>query len=746
MWAKLKQQIWRWRGVVIAVPNVTLLLIGLRFSGWLQRWELTALDQFFILRPQESVENRIVIVEINEEDVRRQKQWPMSDAEMARLLNNIKQQKPRAIGLDIYRDLPVNPGTNDLLKVFESTPNLVGVQKFADQDDKSGVDAPPLLKQRQQVGANNLPVDGDGKIRRGLLYVNLPNNEDEVIESFGLKLALLYLKDEKITAKPSAKNPNYLQLGQGVFNIFEANDGGYVRADSGSYQVLLNYRGGIEKFTKLTLTDVLNNRVPQDVMRHKIVLIGSTSEGLKDFFYTPYTNKVFAAPERMAGVVIHANLISQILSAALDNRPLIQTLPDYLEGLWIFFWSIIGATLNWQQRYNNNRPKYFLIAGTGIFVAGCSLVGIGFLAFLAGWWIPVVPPLLALTGSAIAINQYIARSAANMQKTFGRYLTEEIVTNLIETPTGLKLGGERRKVTVLVSDVRGFSALSEELPPEQVVNILNMYLGVMTEVINQYKGTINEFMGDGIFVLFGAPISRPDDSRRAIACAVAMQLAMEQVNAKNRQLNLPILEMGIGINTGEVVAGNIGSQKRAQYTVIGSHVNLAARVESYTVGGQILISEYTWQDADIELRIDGKLQVEPKGIKHPITLYEIGGIGGEFNLFLPQDKENIVNLNQELPIEYVVLQGKHADGMILSGVLVGLSENGAELQTNQDLEILNNLKLKLLRTTEFSSTETDIYAKVVKKSPHSDHNFIIRFTAVPQEAITFLNHIRQIAG
>jgi adenylate cyclase len=746
MWAKLKQLIWRWRGVVIAVPNVTLLLIGLRYIGWLQSWELLALDQFFLLRPQELVDNRIVIVEINEADVRKQKQWPISDAKLARLLNNIKQQQPRAIGLDIYRDIPVNPGYTDLVKVFESTPNLVGVQKIADQEDKSGVNAPPLLKQRQQIGANNLAVDGDGKIRRGFLYVNFPDNNDEAIASFGLKLALLYLEPEKITAKAYPENPNYLQLKQSVFKNFAANDGGYVGANDGSYQILINYRGGIEKFTKLTLTDVLENRISKDIMRDKIVLIGATAEGLKDLFYTPYTGGVFSAPKQMPGVVIHANLISQILSTTLNNRPLIQTFPDYLEWLWILFWSIIGATLNWQQRHNNNRPKYFLIVGTGIFLASSSLIGICFLAFLAGWWIPIVPPFLALTGSAIAINQYIARSAANMEKTFGRYLTEEVVANLIENPSGLKLGGERRKVTLLFSDLRGFSAFSEQLPPEQVVNVINLYLGVMTEVINQYKGTINEFMGDGIFVSFGAPINRPDDSRRAIACAIAMQLAMEQVNTKNRELNYPILEMGIGINTGEVVAGNIGSQKRAQYTVIGSHVNLAARIETYTVGGQILISEYTWKDADIELRIDGKLQVEPKGIKQQITLYEVGGIGGKYNLFLPQNQETIVNLSQELPVEYVVLQGKNAGGNILSGVLIGLSENGAVLRTQENLEVLNNLKLKLLTTTEFTTPETDIYAKVMKKSPDAENNFIIRFTAVPPEAIDFLNRIRQISG
>ena len=208
-----------------------------------------------------------------------------------------------------------------------------------------------------------------------------------------------------------------------------------------------------------------------------------------------------------------------------------------------------------------------------------------------------------------------------MRRTFGRYLTDEVVASLLETPEGLEIGGERRKVTILVSDLRGFSAISERLPPEEVVKILNLYLAAMSDTIAQYQGTINEFIGDGIFVLFGAPIQRPDDSRRAIACAIAMQNAMAGVNQQNQRLGLPMLEMGIGINTGEVVVGNIGSQKRAKYTVIGSHANLAARIESYTVGGQVLISEYTVQDAAASLKTIGQMKVQPKGIKKPLMLH-----------------------------------------------------------------------------------------------------------------------------
>ncbi|WP_414515794.1 CHASE2 domain-containing protein [Nostoc sp. PCC 9305] len=737
MWAKLKPHIWQWRGVLLAVPNITALVIAIRLTGLLQLLELAALDQFFLLRPQEPADTRIVIVEINEADVRKQGQWPMPDGKLASLLEKIKQQKPRAIGLDIYRDLPVNPGYQDLLKVFKSTPNLIGVQKVSDTIDSSAVDSSPELKKLNQIGSNDLPIDGDGKIRRALLYVNL--NNDEILESFGLKLALLYLKPEGITAKPSATNSNYLQLNRGVFPIFEANDGGYVRADAGSYQVLLNYRGRIQQFTKVSLTEVQENRIPRDLMRDKVVLIGATAESLKDLFYTPYSSNVLTDPERMAGVTIHANLISQILSAAMEGRPPIKCLPEPLEWLSILIWSIIGASLCWLQRHSSNQK---ILMAISVLLAGGGLIGGSFLAFLAGWWIPVIPSMLAFVGSAIALTQYIAQSATEMRKTLGRYLTDEIVANILETPSGLKLGGERRKVTVLVSDLRGFSAISEQLPPEEVVKILNLYLGKMTDVINQYKGTINEFMGDGIFVIFGAPISRKDDSERAIACAIAMQLAMEQVNKQNQQMNFPILEMGIGINTGDAVAGNVGSQKRAQYTVIGSHVNLAARIESYTVGGQILISENTCKDANIDLQIAGQLQIEPKGIKYPVTICEIRGIGGKYNLFLPKYDEERIVLTQKVPVEYSILQGKHAVGTVFMGELISLSEKGAQLLSLHSLELLSNLKLKLLIEAEMA-TEEDIYAKVIEQSNVDEHLFLLRFTAVPPKADAILNALRQ---
>ncbi|MBD2072839.1 adenylate/guanylate cyclase domain-containing protein [Phormidium sp. FACHB-592] len=726
MWKALKQKVWQWRGVIIAVPSVTIAVLGLRSLGLLQALEFPVLDQFFLMRPQEAIDPRIVIVEANEADLQKVGHWPLTDAELANVLQTIKQQKPTAIGLDLYRDLPVEPGNQTLTKLFETTPNLIGVQKVGSSSDSSPVNPPPILKQRDQVGANDFVLDADGKVRRGLFY--LEDSKGENVFNFGFLLAAHYLKNQGI--EPELTADQTIKLGTAVFPALDAHAGSYVGAQAGGYQVMLTYRGTLQRFQTVTLTDVLERRLPSDVMRDRIVLIGTTAESLKDLFYVPYSSSL-TAPTRMAGVTIHANFISQILSATLDGRmPTLKTWNEPLEGLWILAWATTGAILSWRQRYSG-KPGFRPWNIVSIIFAASCLVGGSYITFLQGWWIPVVPPILSLFGASIVITGYLAQSAAEMRRTFGRYLTDEVVASLLETPGGLTLGGERRKVTILISDLRGFSAISERLPPEQVVMILNLYLGVMSDTVTRYSGTINDFIGDGVFVMFGAPIYQEDDSERAVACAIAMQTAMVDVNRQNQQLGLPTIEMGIGIHTGEVVVGNIGSQRRAKYTVIGNHVNLAARIESYTVGGQILISDDTFRDVGDIIKVDRQIRVEPKGIKEPITLYNVNGIGGKHNLSLPADKELFIALTPEIPVQYTVLEGKHAVGTIFEGTLVSLSEKSAELRSDHFLTPLSNLKLNLLEPSQDAVAVDDLYAKVLDRPATHPNCVRVRFTGMP---------------
>ncbi|MBW4537779.1 MAG: adenylate/guanylate cyclase domain-containing protein [Myxacorys chilensis ATA2-1-KO14] len=317
-----------------------------------------------------------------------------------------------------------------------------------------------------------------------------------------------------------------------------------------------------------------------------------------------------------------------------------------------------------------------------------------------------------------------------IRQVFGRYLSDNIVVNLLETPEGLKLGGDRRNITILTSDLRGFTALSERLSPEQVIQILNLYLEHMADVINHYEGTIDEFMGDGILVLFGAPIAKENDALRAIACACAMQLAMGAVNERLKSFDVPPLEMGIGIHTGEVVVGNIGSEKRTKYGIVGSPVNLTYRIESYTQGGQILVSQQTLTEAGSNVRINKRLNVQPKGFKQAIAVYDVAGIAGFYNLYLPKEEETFVQLPEGIPLQFALVDGKHVGDRLFYGKLIRLSQKGAELHINRSelqplFSELTTLKLNLLAPER----SEDFYAKVSQKAADTDSLYIC-FTAI----------------
>ena len=224
-----------------------------------------------------------------------------------------------------------------------------------------------------------------------------------------------------------------------------------------------------------------------------------------------------------------------------------------------------------------------------------------------------------------------------IRQIFGRYLSDEVVADLLASPSQWKLDGEQRQVTLLTADLRRFTLRAEQLPPEKAIKLLNLYLKSITEVISQYQGTIDGFLGDLILVVFGVPNSREEDTKRAVACAVAMQLAMASVNEKVNEWGLLPLEMGIGINTGKVVVGSMGLGKNTKYGVVGRQVNLTYSIASHTKSGQILISKQTLQDAGSILKIKGQKQIQPQGVKQPMTIYEVEGIGAEYDLFFSQE-------------------------------------------------------------------------------------------------------------
>jgi len=306
-----------------------------------------------------------------------------------------------------------------------------------------------------------------------------------------------------------------------------------------------------------------------------------------------------------------------------------------------------------------------------------------------------------------------------IRETFGRYLSDAVVNSLLETEEGLQMGGEKRRVTIMMSDLRGFTRVAEGLPPEKVVLLINNYLEAMTEVIVEHQGMIDEFIGDAILVLFGAPIARHDDAFRAVRCAVAMQLAMADVNAKNARDGLPRVEMGVGVNTGEVVVGNIGSHKRAKYGAVGAAVNATGRIESCTVGGQILISAATREELGEAVTIEGMTRVSVKGVAEPIPIYEVAGIDG---LSVPSREARPIELAEPLPVRFSILEGKHENASLMPGRIVRCTTLDADIEAPPPTP-LTNVKLPIAGIGE-------VYAKVTRDV--GEGRFNVRFTSVPE--------------
>ncbi len=423
MWINLKKLIWKWRGVFFVVPTTTGILLGLRFSGFFQPLELAVYDLFFQWRPLEPIDERIVIVAINESDIQKFSS-PIPDVPLAQLLNAIRQQQPRAIGLDIYRDMPVprkyGPEYQQLVNIFESTPNLLGIRKVTVNQDGSGVSASPVLEKLNQVAANDFLPDGDAKIRRVLL--SLKDNQKKTIPSLSAALAIQYLKKENITLEVLDPKEQKYKLGKAIFSPIQENDGGYVHQKMGGYQILSNYRNFQDRFRTVSLTDVLNSNIPKDIFHDRLVLIGVTAESDSDYFITPYNSTALGNSLPVtSGVVLHANIASQLIANALDGRPILQVWTKSIECLWIAIWASIGGILCWVSHNTKlvKSPRFTLQLPWviwAIFGLGGGLFTASYIVFLLGWWIPVVPSLFALFNSAIAITGYTALSASEVRR------------------------------------------------------------------------------------------------------------------------------------------------------------------------------------------------------------------------------------------------------------------------------------------------------------------------------------------
>ncbi|MEG3938382.1 MULTISPECIES: CHASE2 domain-containing protein [unclassified Microcoleus] len=394
------------KSVLIASAAVTISLMGVRQLGILEPLELSAYDQMLRWRPDEKPDSRLLVVGITEADIQKLKQWPISDRKIAEILQKLEKMQPAVIGLDVLRDVPLGDGRDELTKILQKSDKIIGVCLVTDGNPDSPGSPPPPGIPENRVGFADFGVDPGGILRRALLFMKPPkiegnstvekhlcNDNSQVLASFNLQLALNYLQRQKIY--PQLAPDQSLWLGKTQVKKLESNDGGYSNADVRGYQILINYRSRQNLANQVRITDILEGKVDPNLVKDKIVLIGYTTETVKDFFYTPYSGRR-QDKQFMPGIVAHAQVVSQILSAVLNNKPMFWFWPEWAEILWLSGWSIVGATVASRMAH----PAQ-LVGTFGALLLVCG--GCGFGIFLLGGWVPVAAPVLGLilTGASI---------------------------------------------------------------------------------------------------------------------------------------------------------------------------------------------------------------------------------------------------------------------------------------------------------------------------------------------------------
>ncbi|MEA5465375.1 CHASE2 domain-containing protein [Leptothoe sp. PORK10 BA2] len=369
--------------------------------GLLNLLEWSLRDEFFRRRGLAPVDERIVVVTIDESDIQALGNWPITDETLAQALTEIRAQKPRVIGVDLYRDLPEEPGHQQLLEVFETTPQLIGVETVTNPQ----VAPPPVLADTGQVAVADLLLDNDQNIRR-ILIVAEDQRTSTIKTGLGTQVALDYLEQDGIVLESVNPDRQKYRLGQALFLPMVRRAAGYANDALGGYQILMGWYGPEHRYPQISIRDVLAGEIPDNLMRDRIVYIGSSAVSTKDFFATPYSGGLRPTDQRMAGVFVHANITSYVLSTALGQQPVLKGWTWEYQWGWIILWTLFGTVANWcleNHNHQENRRKRWLLMPS--FVTGTAavvLLGGGYVSLLMGWVVPVVPPMVALVGSAIA--------------------------------------------------------------------------------------------------------------------------------------------------------------------------------------------------------------------------------------------------------------------------------------------------------------------------------------------------------
>jgi adenylate cyclase len=608
--------------------------------------------------------NDIVIVALDEKSLEMYGRWPWSRTLTARLVQTVSSGKPRAIGIDIFFSEPesqaadaalalavknagnvvlpvafsdVANGTaapsaeqNDLLwdAAFMEVKSVTGIpwKEWAIQGMRPLPPRPEIARAAAALGHVSSHPDMDGVMRWEILAIR---HGDDAYPSLALQIARLAsgLRQEDL----GLYGGSTIRLGERFIPTDLSN------------RVLVNYYGAEGSFPYISAADLMSGRVKSDILAGKVVLVGTSA-------LATYDQKVSPFSADMPGVEKNATVVENILS----NRFMSKS-PGVIELAVIFITAILLTLLLPRLRARNGVMVGFAFMAAYLVVSEITC--------MEGVWLSLIYPLgnmgIILTAQTVSKLLFEEKQSRQIRAMFSSYVTERLVNEMIRHPEMAQLGGQKREVTVLFSDIKSFTTYTENHKPEEVVAILNEYLGAMTDIVLKWEGILDKFIGDSIVVFWGAPMKQDDHAERGVRCAIEMQERLDQLRIKWEAEGKTPLASGIGLNTGEAIVGNIGAEgKKMDYTVIGDHVNLGARIESLTrrYDAKILMTEYTLEKLRSAIvagqfrgvSILGLERVIVKGKDTPVGVYSLNALEAKAATVVVEcDPEKVVRLTDK---------------------------------------------------------------------------------------------------
>jgi adenylate cyclase len=594
--------------VLLALLSIFIVTaLNYNQNQFLEAFEAKSYDlRFSSLRGAITSSPEIGIVAIDDKSIAELGRFPWSRVQYVRLLERLSAAGVKAVLFDVTFSEPETRAIDNSLAVAVKKAGNVGLAVTFDFDKNFNVASSThtlaeIEKGATGIGHMNFVSEDDGVVRRNQLLVDVKGQKTP---SLGLMGAMMALGEKKFSA--------------GLYDIKLGDR--HIPVDA-NYFMWINYTGPPGRYSKFSFVDIVHGRVNPEQLKGKILFVGATALGVYDMRVTPFSGNT-------PGVEVHATITDNILTGRYIRR----------TGLEALFDIALILSLGLVTFYLTKRMGFYAAFPAAILLSS-AYVWLAFWLFKQGHWVSMIYPPLAVIFSLLIGGSFryfvLERSARELRSIFSSYHSDKLVARLEEEPEAAKIGGDNKDVTIIFTDIKGFTSFSEKHTPQEVVNRLNEYLGVMVQVIEEYDGYVDKFIGDGIMAYWGAPLAQADHANLAIACVLSMNNSMEKLCAKWQAEGVEPFAIRAGVQSGEVVAGNVGLRgKKMEYTVIGDTVNQAARLESSAkyYGVDALVGEKTYQmTCDVyDYRELDKIRMMGKEI--PVTVYElIGPLSGKIN-------------------------------------------------------------------------------------------------------------------